>query len=121
MTVYERCVVPPAQFYNSLPIGHTQDELAGRAVLRKVSEYVEVSEETRAYPDLGAPASASGCIVGSTFVTKRMNVDSRWGADVRDEGWAIKLWDPSFAAVGPTATRIPTTLRPRSIRSRISR
>ncbi len=102
--VYERSVVPSAQFYNIQPIGKEQDELAGRPVLRKVEEYVELLETVRRYPEDGSSVSAAACIVGAEFKSRRIRVDSRWGSDVREEGWKVPLWNTAFAdlTTGPT-------------------
>src|SRR5262249_41750104 len=60
--IYERSVVPSAQFYNISPIGQEQDELLGRPVLRKVEEYVELLQQIRRYPEDGNAIEAAGCI-----------------------------------------------------------
>ncbi|PDS69868.1 hypothetical protein CO651_21885 [Rhizobium phaseoli] len=95
--VYERTVVPPRQFYNRYPIGVQQDEHLGRPVLRKVEEYVELLQPVRRYPENGTSISAAGFLTGVEFKSKRIPVDSRWGADVRREGWAVPLWNTAFA------------------------
>lgn len=98
--VYERAVVPSRQFYNRHPIGAQQDEHAGRPILRKVEEYVELLQPTRRYPENGTSVSAAGCFTGVEFKSKRIAVDSRWGGDVRREGWAVPLWNPTFEPSG---------------------
>jgi hypothetical protein len=95
--IYERSVVPSAQFYNLDPIGLLQDEHAGRPVLRKVEEYVELLQPTRRYPEDGTSISAAGFLVGSDFKSIKIRVDSRWGGDVRREGWQVPLWNKAFA------------------------
>ncbi|MBR0851600.1 hypothetical protein JQ543_27915 [Bradyrhizobium diazoefficiens] len=94
--VYERSVVPSAQFYNTAPIGLEQDQLRGRPVLRKVEEYVELIEQVRRYPEQGSAIEAAGCLTGVEFVARRIRVDSRWGGDVRKEGWQVPLWNKAF-------------------------
>lgn len=94
--IYERTVVPPRQFYNRYPIGAQQDEHLGRPVLRKVEEYVELLQPVRRYPENGTSLSAAGFLTGVEFKSKRIPVDSRWGGDVRREGWAVPLWNPAF-------------------------
>lgn len=94
--VYERSVVPSAQFYNTAPIGLEQDQLRGRPVLRKVEEYVELIEQVRRYPEQGNAIEAAGCLTGVEFVARRIRVDSRWGGDVRREGWQVPLWNKAF-------------------------
>lgn len=95
--IYERTVVPPRQFYNRPPIGAQQDDHLGRPVLRKVEEYVELLQPTRRYPENGTSISAAGFLTGVEFKSKRIPVDSRWGGDVRREGWAVPLWNTAFA------------------------
>lgn len=99
--VYERSVVPSAQFYNDAPINKGQDEHVGRPILRKVEEYVELLEPMRRYPEDGASVAAAGCMVGAEFKSRRIRVDSRWGADVRREGWKVPLWNKAFADLKP--------------------
>lgn len=94
--VYERTVVPPRQFYNRYPIGVQQDAHLGRPVLRKVEEYVELLQPVRRYPENGTSLSAAGFLVGVEFKSRRIAVDSRWGGDVRREGWAVPLWNTAF-------------------------
>jgi hypothetical protein len=94
--VYERTVSPSAQFYNIGPIGLQQDALLGRPVLRKVEEYVELLQQVRRYPEQGNAIEAAGCLVGAEFLSRRIRVDSRWGGDVRAEGWQVPLWNKIF-------------------------
>jgi hypothetical protein len=99
--VYERTVVPSAQFVNRLPIGVQQDEHAGRPILRKLEEFVELIQPKRIYPEDGTSIAATGCLVGAEFKSKKIRVDSRWGSDVRREGWQVPLWNKAFAALTP--------------------
>lgn len=99
--IYERTVVPSAQFFNQEPIGLLQDEHAGRPVLRKVEEYVEILQPVRRYPEDGASVSAAGFLIGADFKSRKIRVDSRWGGDVRREGWQVPLWNKAFAASPP--------------------
>lgn len=104
--VYERTVVPSAQFYNRPPIGLGQDEHRGRPILRKVEEYVEILQPSRRYPEDGSSVAACGCLVGAEFKSRRIRVDSRWGEDVRREGWRVPLWNRVFAT-DPGSTSTP--------------
>lgn len=97
--IYERTVVPSAQFFNRLPIGLGQDEHRGRPILRKVEEYVEILQPSRRYPEDGKSVAANGCLIGAEFKSRKIRVDSRWGDDVRREGWRVPLWNKAFAAV----------------------
>jgi hypothetical protein len=113
--IYERTVVPPAQFYNVPPIGLRQDEHLGRAIPRKVAEYVEILEPLRRYPEDGEAVRAAGFLVGAEFKSTRIRVDGAWGADVRREGWQVPLWRRDFAAVpaDPTDPDHPSALYPK--------
>jgi hypothetical protein len=102
--VYERSVVPPAQFYNVIPIGLREDELAGRPVVRKFEEYVEILQPIRRYPEDGRSVQACGFLRGSEFKSRKIRVDSSWGADVRREGWQVPLWNKLFLALPPNPT-----------------
>lgn len=99
--IYERTVVPSAQFFNRAPIGLLQDEHAGRPVLRKVEEYVEILQPLRRYPEDGTAVSAAGFLAGSEFKSRKIRVDSRWGGDVRREGWQVPLWNKAFNRLKP--------------------
>lgn len=95
--IYERTVLPSPQFYNTGAIGREQDELLGRPVLRKVEEYVEILQPLRRFPEKGGAIAAAGCLTGAEFRSQRIRVDSRWGGDVRREGWQVPLWNKAFA------------------------
>lgn len=95
--IYERTVVPSAQF------DADQNPLAGRAVLRKVEEYVEILQNTRKYPDSeqGNPKSA-GFVTECSFSEDpnqiiRFRVKSSWGADIGTIGWKVPIWRPGEA------------------------
>jgi hypothetical protein len=112
VVVYERTVAPSNQFAGTSTSASEQDHLAGRPVLRKVREYVELIQPIRAYPDFDAKPVASGCVQSIEFKTRIIPVDSTWGRDVRSysanssgsytttlQGYALPLWkkgaDPS--------------------------
>ncbi len=91
--LYERSVAPSAQFAD------TQPAYCGRALLRKVEEYIEVMEPKRAYPeDASQPRIAPGFISAIQFMTVKIPVDPRWGANVGAAGWKIPLWSHNVAA-----------------------
>lgn len=97
--VYERTVVPSAQFFNDDGrIGKTQDLLEGRPVLRKVDEYVECLESVRRFPEDPAASTPQhvGFLAGATCRSQRIRVDSRWGRDVGKDGWEVPLWRAEF-------------------------
>lgn len=85
--VYERTVLPTPQF------APTQKKLAGRAILRKVAEYVEILEPERRYPEFGAAPQSRGFVEGIHFATRRILVDGTWGQDTPN-GFEIQLWNP---------------------------
>lgn len=89
VTVYERTVEPSQQFE------YEQDEFSGRPMLRKTSEYIEILETTRSYPEntTGNPVTR-GFVEGSAFKSVRIPVDSAWGGDVGSIGWQVPLWKP---------------------------
>lgn len=94
--VYERTVVPSAQFYNTA--SKRQDEHAGRPILRKVEEYVEILKPLRHYPEQGNAINESGVLLGAEFKSLKILVDSNWGRDVRCDGWEVPLWSTAEAA-----------------------
>lgn len=97
--VYERTVTPSAQFYNLAPIGLRQDEQLGRAILRKVEEYVEILQPLRRFPEDGSSIKESAFLLGAEFKSTRIRVDSAWGKDVRREGWKVPLWSTDFLGI----------------------
>ncbi|WAC26596.1 hypothetical protein [Ancylobacter sp. SL191] len=101
VVIYRRTVVPPAQFYAE-GVLHKQDEHAGRCILRKVEEYIDILQPERRYPEDGKATTEAGAIVATRFVTRRIRVDSNWGGDVRDEGWAVPLWQEELASASPS-------------------
>ena len=84
--IYERTVAPSLQF------GGTQAWHLGRPVVRKVREFVEVLQPQRGYPEEGGAAAAAGMLLGSSFPSTRIPVDSSWGSDVGGSGWQVPLW-----------------------------
>ena len=117
--VYRRTVAPSAQFFNDAPIGIKQDEHAGRPILRKVEEYVDILEPERHYPEKGNSTREPGCLTGARFVSRRIRVDSDWGGDVRNEGWMVPLWhaemsNPNFKA-DPRDPDSPANIYPKPL------
>lgn len=118
--VYSRTVLPTAQF------APWQTPLHGRAVVRKIREYVELLEPNRFYPDdkasadwwkkhpvepttagKGAINPTPGCLRGCHYKPgTQIAVLSRWGRDVHHPtsgalGWVVPLWNPKDAALQP--------------------
>jgi hypothetical protein len=90
--VYERTVAASDQFPDD---GNWPWE--GRAVVRKVREYVELLEPLRSYPDRSAATAeadaAAAFVLESRFPHPRLPVDGKWGEDIPG-GWRIPLWVP---------------------------
>ena len=101
--VYERTTRrAPRYKYNGEPgapeiPGHddlgVQPPFAGLAALRKVREYVEISEPRRRYPDSATARPSAGPLVQCTFGTTVIPVMSNWGHDVK-QGFVIALRGP---------------------------
>ncbi len=99
--VYERTVVRSPLFgptEDGKPDGQNKHE--GRAVLRKVDEFVEVLQNSRRYPDQGkGDAKATGFVTECSFSEDpnqvvRFRVRGSWGTDVGNVGWKIPIWRP---------------------------
>lgn len=90
--VYERSVLKGEQF--SLD----QEDYAGSPIMRKISEYVEIIESDRPFPEGQREKKTRGFVEAATFVSTIIPVDSRWGHDVVDGatvyGWEVPLWNP---------------------------
>jgi hypothetical protein len=97
VVVYERTTVPSDQF------GPTQPPaLTGRAILRKVAEYVEVNAPVARLAE-GDRAWQAGFAAGCAFQPgARINVRSDWASDVGTIGWKVPLWNRAAAAAQPT-------------------
>ena len=94
--VYERSVLPSRQFATS------QQWYKGRAVVRKVSEYVEFLQPDRDFSAVDSETPLPGFAKGFTCGEKRrVNVDSSWGTSVSSVGWKVPLWNP------PASTTLP--------------
>lgn len=90
VVVYERTVNPTAQFTPEFGF----ETRTRRPVLRKVSEYIELLQPERFYPDMeAAEIRTTGCLRSLRFNSKIINVDSAWSEDVADYGWKIPLWN----------------------------
>jgi hypothetical protein len=69
------------------------DKFDGFAALRKVREYIEITERKRAYPDTSATRPIAGPLKASFFETTIIPVKSSWGRDVAT-GFVIALRGP---------------------------
>ena len=98
VVVYERTVSPSAQFTPD----STASKRSRRPILRKVSEYIELLQPERAYPDFSAATPATcGFLRAVRFNSKTINVDSAWSEDVGTFGWKIPLWNRNAARQRP--------------------
>jgi hypothetical protein len=98
VVVYERTTNPSAQFTPEGGVG----QRTRRPVLRKVSEYIELLQPVRPYPDFAnARADAAGFLRAVRFNSRTIHVDSAWSEDVDDFGWRIPLWNRHAATVRP--------------------
>jgi|GEM_PF-3594550 len=70
-----------------------QPELSGFAAMRKVREYIEISEPKRRYPDSVTERPVAGPLVQSVFATTVVPVMSSWGHDVPN-GFVMALRGP---------------------------
>lgn len=86
--VYERTVRRPPRYVEEQP-----GEFENLAALRKVREYVEITQRRRNYPDADGDVRATGPLTGSFFETTIIPVKTSWGRDV-EGGWMIALAGP---------------------------
>jgi len=94
--VYERTTRRAPRYDGPTPTDddlETQPALEGMAALRKVREYVEITEPRRRYPDSATDRPVAGPLVQSVFGTTVIPVMSTWGYDVPG-GFAIALRGP---------------------------
>ncbi|WP_276289601.1 hypothetical protein [Cupriavidus basilensis] len=70
-----------------------QPEFGGLAALRKVREYVEITEARRSYPDSRTSLPISGPLTQSVFTSTVIPVRADWGRDIKD-GFVIALRGP---------------------------
>ncbi|MDZ4853230.1 MAG: hypothetical protein SGI77_28405 [Pirellulaceae bacterium] len=91
VVIYERTVGTAKQFRDE------QDHHAGRPVLRKVREFIELLQPARSYPDFGDADVTRGCVLGIDFKSRIIPVTRRWGRDLLGPngeaiGYVIPLW-----------------------------
>jgi hypothetical protein len=99
VVVYERTVNPSAQFAPEIdPLGTR----TRRPVLRKVSEYIELLQPVRSYPDFpDTEIATSGFLDKLRFNAPIINVDSAWSEEVGGFGWKVPLWNRDAARRRP--------------------
>ncbi|MES0110161.1 hypothetical protein [Mesorhizobium sp. M0013] len=104
VVVYARTSSPSAQFTPPGGIGSR----SRRPILRKVSEYIELLQPAREYPDFTtAKPTSSGFLKAVRFNSNIINVDSAWSEDVGDYGWKIPLWNRDSARMRPQVYPMP--------------
>lgn len=90
--VYRRSFLPGRQFRIE------QNYHAGRPIVRKAEEYIEITQPVRRYPDrAGVPVKRSGPLLGGQFRTVRIPVNGSWAQELPDprfNGYYIPLWRP---------------------------
>jgi hypothetical protein len=72
----------------------------GMAALRKVKEFIEVTQPRRAYPDYPTAMPTNACLGGVFFETTVIPVKSSWGRDVPG-GWVMHLRGPMMQEEQP--------------------
>jgi hypothetical protein len=107
VVVYERTVNPSAQFAPERDPDGWSRFRSRRPIVRKVSEFVELMEPVRKYPDLGSTdARSCGFLDSVRFNSRTINVDSAWAVDVTGDdgkvrGYALPLWNRGAARRRP--------------------
>jgi hypothetical protein len=106
VVIYERTVNPSAQFTPEEQ--HNCSTRSRRPILRKVTEYIELLEPERSYPDSPeATAKMTGFLQSVFFNSNIINVDSGWSEDVGKFGWKIPLWNRYAAKIRPQVYTFP--------------
>ncbi len=91
--VYERSTrTAPRYIFDQKP------DFEGLAALRKVKEYIEITQAHRAFPDIAGSERRSGPLVGCFFESTMIPVRSQWGNDVKG-GFVMPLHGPVPAAL----------------------
>lgn len=99
VVIYERTASPTEQFG---PVGGMGTH-SRRPILRKVSEFIELIEPVRRYPDdPAADAMTAGFLKAMRFNSKVIAVDSAWSEDIPNAGWRIPLWNRHAARQRPS-------------------
>jgi len=114
--VYERTVNPSEQFAPVADDAGWHKTRSRRAILRKVSEYIEILQPTRSYPDTGPDAgSECGFLDSVRFNTRIIHVDgswkTEWAEDVKSKkpaGYKIPLWNAGAAEQRPNVYPLPS-------------
>lgn len=94
--VYERTTRTVPRYRTEQP-----QEFEGLAALRKVREYIEITQPARGYPDGAGSVRRSALLIGSFFESTMIPVHSSWGMDVK-EGFLLPLAGPLPLGVDPS-------------------
>ncbi|GFE87965.1 AAA family ATPase [Steroidobacter agaridevorans] len=99
--VYERTSRTAPRYAKQSDLPDGQDDwdcqtgaFDGYMALRKVREYVEITQPRRTYPDVATDRPISGPFVQSTFESVVIPVKASWGRDIAD-GWIMPLHGPT--------------------------
>lgn len=109
VVVYERTVNPSAQFAPK-PLSEKDTShltRSRRAILRKVSEYIELLQQERSYPDGVGVAKDRGFLRSIRYNSVRIAVDSAWGSEIGKVGYQIPLWNLYSARIRPQVYPMP--------------
>ncbi|HEY9135683.1 MAG TPA: hypothetical protein VIM85_07805, partial [Pseudomonadales bacterium] len=107
VVVYERTVNPSAQFAPEYAVNGSLSTRSRRPILRKVSEYIELLQPERFYPDGAGDVKQSGFLKSIRFNSIRIAVDSAWGEEVDKVGYKIPLWNQYSARSRPQVYPMP--------------
>lgn len=95
--LYERTTAATLQFAPA-----ARGTRSNRAVIRKVSEFIEILEPERRFPDnSAAQISSRGFLTAVRFNSRIIHVDSAWGREVGEVGWEVPLWNRGAAVERP--------------------
>ncbi len=86
--VYERSTLPSEQ------MDCEQPRHAGRPIVRKMDEYIEILQPERRYPENAGTGMSNAMLKGVRFISRRIPVLSRWGQDTA-QGFEVPLWHPA--------------------------
>ena len=97
VVIYERTTNYSAQFPSK-----GSDDGSRRPIIRKVSEFIELLQPERRYPDADrVDPRAAGFLRAVRFNQSAINVDAAWSEDLGTSGWRIPLWNRGAAEISP--------------------
>lgn len=112
VVIYERTVNPSEQFAPEIDDENWYQSRSRRAVVRKVTEYIELLEPVRSYPDDPNTSATTAAFLDSSRFQKIIFVDSAWGQEIDEpitgaKGYVIPLWNPNAARQRPNVYQFP--------------